>query len=114
MMLDPSVNSGHRAANDPSRSSLDVGELDDEDDQEEIEEDDVIDMWIARNNLEEGTSQLEILTYQNKLNCTNRKLINVCNERIEVICVYNGNQIWLVDSLKFVYIFWYVSPYLVS
>jgi serine/threonine protein kinase len=85
-----------------SDSLLETGE----EEEEEIEEDDLVDVWIARNSVEEGTAQLEILTYQNKVNCTARKLINICNERIEALCVYNGNQIWLVDSLKFVYIYW--------
>lgn len=81
-------------------------EEEEDEEEEEIEEDDMIDLWVVRNSLEEGTSQLEVLTYQNKLNCVNRKMINVCNEKIESICVYNGNQIWLVDSLKFIYIYW--------
>ncbi len=100
LMIDASLEGGGSVlANDPLYD-------DSSDDEEEIEEDDLVDMWVVRNSLEEGTAQLEILTYQNKLNCTGRKLINVCNERIEALCVYNGNQIWLVDSLKFIYIYW--------
>ena len=87
-------------------SLVDDSLYDDVSEEEEIEEDDMIDLWIVRNSFEEGTAQLEILTYQNKFNCTNRKIINVCNAKIEALCVYNGNQIWMVDSLKFVYIYW--------
>jgi hypothetical protein len=77
-----------------------------EDDEEEIEEDDLIDLWLVRNSLEENTSQLEILTYQMKLNCTSRKIVNVSSENIQSICVYNANQIWLVDARKFIYVYW--------
>lgn len=73
---------------------------------DEIEEEDMIDLWVVRNSLDEGVSQLEVLTYENSLNCTNRKQINVCNEKIEALCVYNGNQVWCVDSLKSIFVFW--------
>lgn len=76
------------------------------DDDDEIEEEDLIDVWVVRNSLEEGVSQFEVLTYENRLNCTGRKQINVCNERIEAMCAYNGNQIWCVDSLKTIFVYW--------
>jgi serine/threonine protein kinase/GTPase SAR1 family protein len=77
------------------------GELD----EEEIEED-LLDVWIVRNCLDEATTQLEVLTYENRLNCTARKLINVSCEKIEALCVYNGTQVWCVDSSKCIYIYW--------
>lgn len=80
-------------------------EIDDDSDDDEIEEEDVIDVWVVRNSLEEGVSQFEVLTYENRLNCTSRKQINVCNERIEAMCVYNGNQIWSIDSLKSIFVY---------
>ena len=73
---------------------------------EEIEEEDLVDLWVVRNSMEEGTSQFEVLTYENRLNCTNRKLINVSIERIEAIAIYNGNQIWCVDVAKCIYVYW--------
>lgn len=73
--------------------------------EEEIEEEDVVDLWIARNCIEESFSQFEVLTYENKLNCTNRKVVNVSNEPIEAICLYNGNQIWCIDASKSIYIY---------
>ncbi len=73
---------------------------------EEIEEEDAIDVWIVRNSIEESTSQLEILTYENKLNCTCRKVIDVSANLIESMCIYNRNQIWCIDALKNVYIYW--------
>lgn len=80
------------------------------DDEEEIEEEDLIDIWIVRNNNSDENaafSQLEILTYENKLNCTNRKSINVSNCKIESVChVAKLNQIWLIDSNKSIFIYW--------
>lgn len=73
---------------------------------EEIEKEDAIDVWIVRNSVEESISQLEILTYENKLNCTCRKVIDVSNSLIESMCIYNSNQIWCIDGLKNVYIYW--------
>lgn len=81
-------------------------EIEDDDEDDEIEEEDLIDVWVVRNSLEEGVSQFEVLTYENRLNCTARKQINVCNERIESLCVYNSNQIWCVDSLKTIFVYW--------
>jgi hypothetical protein len=72
---------------------------------EEIEEEDVIDVWSVRNNAESNLCQLEILTYENKLNCTNRKLVNVCKGKVEAMCIYNTNQIWCIDSTYNIYIF---------
>ena len=72
---------------------------------EEIEEEDVIDLWVARNSVEESCSQFEVLTYENKLNCTSRKIINVSNELIEAICLYNGNQVWCIDASKSIYVY---------
>ena len=74
-------------------------------DEVEEEEEDVIDLWVVRNSIDEGASQLEILTYENKLNCTNRKLINVCCEKIEQLCLYNKNQIWCIDASKCIFIY---------
>ncbi len=71
----------------------------------EEEEEDVIDLWVVRNSVDEGASQFEILTYENKLNCTNRKLVNVCCDEIESLCVYNKNQVWCVDANKCIYIY---------
>lgn len=76
-----------------------------DDDEIEEEEEDVIDLWVVRNSVDEGASQFEILTYENKLNCTNRKLINVCCEKIESLCVYNKNQVWCIDANKCIYIY---------
>ena len=73
---------------------------------EEIEEEDAIDIWIVRNSAEEANSQLEILTYENKLNCTCRKFIDVSSNMIEAMCIYNRNQIWCIDASKCVYIYW--------
>jgi hypothetical protein len=72
---------------------------------EEIEEEDAIDIWIARNSIEEATSQLEILTYENKLNCTSRKYIDVSSNAIEAMCIYNKNQLWCIDSAKSVFVY---------
>lgn len=73
---------------------------------EEVEEEDAIDVWLVRNSIEESTSQLEILTYENKLNCTCRKVIDVSTSLIESMCIYNGNQIWCIDGLKNIFIYW--------
>ena len=84
----------------------DTGGLTRGEDSEEIEEEDLIDLWLVRNSIDEGASQLEVLTYENKLNCVSRKQINVCSEKIESLCVYNGNQVWCIDASKCVYIYW--------
>ena len=73
---------------------------------EEIEEEDAIDVWIVRNSTEENISQLEILTYENKLNCTSRKYVDVSSNTIEAMCLYNKNQMWCIDSAKSAYIYW--------
>ena len=77
-------------------------------DEDEIEEEDLIDVWVVRNCIDEGASQLEVLTYESRLNCAARKQINVCNERIEALCVYNGNQLWCVDASKSIFVYWLV------
>ena len=73
---------------------------------EEFEEEEVIDMWVVRNSQNEGSSQIEILSYEYNLNCTSKKVINVCPGKIEMLCVYNENQVWCVDSSKCLYIYW--------
>ena len=73
---------------------------------EEIEEEDAIDVWIVRNSVEENFSQLEILTYENKLNCTSRKYVDVSTQPIEAMCLYNKNQMWCIDAAKSAYIYW--------
>lgn len=92
--------------NDGKKQSQEVYEVEDE----EIEEEDLIDIWIVKNsNTSENSalSQIEILTYENKLNCTNRKSINVSNYKIESICILNKiNQIWMIDSNKSIFIYW--------
>lgn len=72
---------------------------------EEFEEEDVIDMWVVRNSQNEGSSQIEILSYEYNLNCTNKRVINVCPGKIEMLCNYNENQVWCIDSLKCLYIY---------
>lgn len=95
-----------RDAHDDDADVLYGGDHDDDDTDDEIEEEDLIDVWVVRNSQDEGMSQFEVLTYENRLNCTGRKQINVCHERIEALCVYNGNQVWCVDSLKTVFVYW--------
>ena len=79
---------------------------DDDDDDEEIEEEDVVDMWIARNNSDAPCTQLEILTYENKLNCTSRRAMNVAEHPIEAMCLYNSCQMWCVDANKCIHVYW--------
>lgn len=76
---------------------------------EEFEEEEVLDMWVVRNSQNEGSSQIEILSYEYSLNCTGKKIINVCPGKIEMLCVYNDNQVWCVDSSKCLYIYCTVS-----
>lgn len=73
---------------------------------EEFEEEQVLDLWVVRNSQNEGSSQIEILSYEYSLNCTGKKVINVCPGKIEMLCVYNENQVWCVDSSKCLYIYW--------
>lgn len=87
-----------------NRMGIDTTSDDDDDDDDEVE--DLIDVWVVRNCPDEGVSQFEVLTYESRLNCTARKQINVCNEKVEALCVYNANQIWCVDSLKAVFVYW--------
>jgi hypothetical protein len=72
---------------------------------DEEEQVDLMDIWIVKNCIDDDESKLEILTYENTHNCTNRKQINVCSERIDAICLYK-NQIWCIDSMKCIYLFW--------
>lgn len=77
----------------------------DGDEEIEEEEEDMFDIWVVRNSYDEGASQLEILTYENQFNCTNRKMINVCCEKIESMCLYNKNQVWCIDAAKCLFVY---------
>lgn len=84
----------------------DRSEEDDETDLEEIEEEDLIDVWVV-NNKEESVTQVEILTYENRLNCTARKMINLSNNIIEACCyLEKANQMWFIDSNKSIFVYW--------
>lgn len=72
---------------------------------DEEERVDLMDVWIVKNCESDDESKLEILTYENTHNCTSRKQINVCSERIDGICLYK-NQIWCIDAMKCIYVFW--------
>ncbi len=72
---------------------------------EEFEEEDVVDVWVVRNSQNEGSSQIEILSFEYSLNCVAKKVINVCPGQVEMLFVYNGNQIWCIDSAKCLYIY---------
>lgn len=74
------------------------------DEEEQVE---LMDLWIIKNCIDDNESKLEILTYENTHNCTNRKQINVCSERLDAMCLFK-NQIWCIDSMKCIYVFWYV------
>ena len=74
--------------------------------EEEYDEEDVIDLWVVRNSQNEGASQIEILTYENRTNCTNKRLINVCSQQIESLCIYNQNQIWCIDASRCLFVYW--------
>jgi len=88
--------------------SMSAAKLYDDDsyENEEIEEEDCLDVWIVRNaDDDQHPSQFEILTYENNLNCASRKTITIGKDQIEVLCVYNKNQIWCLDATKTVYIY---------
>jgi len=72
---------------------------------DEFEEEDVVDVWVVRNSQNEGSSQIEILAYEYSLNCVGKKVVNVCPGQVEMLCVYNGNQVWCIDSAKCLYIY---------
>ncbi|CAF0874165.1 unnamed protein product, partial [Brachionus calyciflorus] len=83
-------------------------EDEDDSDLEEIEEEDLIDVWVVRNKneLDDSVAQIEILTYESKLNCTSRKVANLSNHKIEALCHLNkSGQIWFVDSNKTIFVY---------
>jgi hypothetical protein len=90
----------------PDSTRLYMDSYGDSTEDEEIEEEDCLDVWIVRNADDyQHASQFEILTYENNLNCANRKTLTISKERIEVLCVYNKNQIWCMDATKSIYIY---------
>lgn len=63
---------------------------------------DLVNLWVVKNSMDD--SKFEILTYENSLNCTTRKQMNISSERIDAICSFK-QQIWCIDSMKCIYVF---------
>ena len=89
------INSNLKTEKEP----VDIGE------EQEPEDEGMIDLWIVKNCVDDNEAKVEIVTYEvSGQNCLSQKVIDVCSEKIEAICVFK-KQVWCLDSMKCIYIF---------